>query len=84
MQGGDSKYNAQLLIDCLKGKPGPISDTLILNAGLAIYLYGLSQSKEQGIAMAKAAHKNGSGFKLIQQLTNTKAPEIKISETPNE
>ena len=68
LQGGAPENNAQILQTTLAGKPGPIADTLILNAGLANYLYGVCASKEEGIARAKEAHATGNAYKLLQNL----------------
>ena len=47
--GGDAKYNAQLL----KNPPEGLKNTLILNAAVALFLYGLARSIEEGVQIAK-------------------------------
>ncbi len=65
LRGGDAKMNAQLLLDTFKGKPGPIADTLILNAAVALYLYGLHASKRAAIAHARDILYSGAVLTLL-------------------
>lgn len=65
LRGGDAKMNAQLLIDAFEGKPGPIADTLILNAAVAIYLYGIAPTVHQGVQIVKDCIQQN---KAIEQL----------------
>lgn len=67
LEGGDPKLNAKLLIEALKGKPGPIADTLIFNAGVAVYVYGLADSIEEGIEQARAAQQAGKAMEVIEK-----------------
>ena len=59
--------NAELLLDALGGKSGPISDTLILNAGVAVYVYGLAETVEEGIEKARVAQKEGKALEIIEK-----------------
>ena len=68
LQGGDAQHNADVLRACLQGAPGSIANTLILNAGVAHYIYGLSDSIQAGITHAKQAHQTGLGYRVLQQL----------------
>lgn len=67
LRGGDAKTNAALLIQTFKGKTGPIADTLILNAGVALYLYGLASSIDQGISIAHENLASSTVNNLLQQ-----------------
>lgn len=49
LQGGDAARNAKIL----KHPTGAILDTLILNVGVALFLYGRAQSVEEGVEIAK-------------------------------
>ncbi|HSX11393.1 MAG TPA: anthranilate phosphoribosyltransferase [Chlamydiales bacterium] len=49
LQGGDAKRNAELL----RKPTTAIRDTLILNAGVALFLYGPARSLEEGVQIAK-------------------------------
>ncbi|MCH9613821.1 MAG: Anthranilate phosphoribosyltransferase [Chlamydiia bacterium] len=62
LKGGDASLNIKLLKEALTGKEGAIFDTLVLNAGVAVYVYGKAASIEEGIALAKKAAKDGSAW----------------------
>ena len=68
LRGGDAEMNAQLLIDVFKGKGGAIADTLILNAGVAVYLYGIASTVQEGIALVKEAIQNNQVVELVAKL----------------
>ncbi len=68
LKGRDAQHNASVLMACLKGEPGPIADTLILNAGAAHYLYGRSSTLHEGIVAAKKAHLKGLGYQQLQRI----------------
>ncbi len=67
IQGGAPEINAKLLLDALSGKTGAIADTLILNAAVALWVYGMYTSIEQAIPIVKENLINGSAFKLLQR-----------------
>lgn len=68
LQGGTAATNAEHIKYALMGNPGPITDTLILNAGLANYIYGRCDTKKEGIALAKDAHAKGAAYQLLESL----------------
>ena len=68
LQGGSAEKNAEIIKSSLSGHPGPVSDTLVLNAGLANYIYGLCDTKEAGIALARDAHAKGAAYQLLQKI----------------
>lgn len=53
LKGGDAKENAKLLKEALSGIPTRITDTLILNAGVALFLYGPARTIQEGVDIAK-------------------------------
>ncbi|MGE0197268.1 MAG: anthranilate phosphoribosyltransferase [Simkaniaceae bacterium] len=67
LQGGDKEINAQLLEKALGGEEGPIADTLILNAGVALYALGLMQTIEEGIFLSRARLKSGKALELLNK-----------------
>lgn len=69
--GGDAKYNAQLL----KDPPEGLKNTLILNAAVALFLYGLANSIEEGVQIAK--RKNHSLKDAIRKRPKAVIAEIK-------
>jgi len=67
LKGGSAKENAMILLDVFNGKPGAIADTLIFNAAVAIYIYGITQSIEQAIVMVKDNIKTGKVINLLNK-----------------
>lgn len=49
LKGGDAKYNAAIL----KNPMGAILDALVLNAGVALFLVGLTKTVIEGVQMAR-------------------------------
>lgn len=68
LQGGNAKMNAALIRQALAGEHNPLADTLILNAAIALYIYGLAESIEEGVMLAKSAHRNQFAIDLLDQL----------------
>lgn len=69
LQGGDAAYNRHLLAAILAGKQmGPIADTIALNAGAALYIYGMVSDIGSGVAMALEALKRGKPYQQLQQV----------------
>ena len=67
LRGKDAAYNAQCIIEALTGKESPFTDTIAFNAGVAVYLYGITDSILEGIEMAKIHLKEKRGFHLLNQ-----------------
>lgn len=67
LKGGDAVKNAELLAHALHGKPGAITDTILLNAAMAIYLYGLTDNLAAALAQARQALHAGKAIKLLTQ-----------------
>lgn len=68
LRGGSAKENAHKIIEIFNGKSNAISDSLILNAGLANHLYGITGSLEEGIQLARTKLADGSAAQLVQTL----------------
>lgn len=68
IRGGDASENAQILLDVLKGKPGPYFDTTILNAGLGFFANGKVETIEEGIDLARALIADGSALAKLRAL----------------
>jgi anthranilate phosphoribosyltransferase len=72
LQGGSAAVNAELLRKALQGsqcRQGiAIANTLIFNAAVAIYLYGLESSIEAAIRLATEKLFDGSALTLLTQL----------------
>lgn len=67
IQGGAPEINAKLLLETLSGKTGAIADTLILNAAVALWVYGMYASIEEAIPPVKENLMNGNALKLLQR-----------------
>ena len=69
LKGGDSAYNAERLRGVLDGsESGPHRDALLLGAGLALEVCGVSDDLAGGIAAAGAALDAGAGRELLANL----------------
>ncbi len=71
LQGGDADTNAKLLLGAFSlensKKSKAIRDTLILNAAVALYLYGLSPSIFEAINHATEKLQSGSAMLLLEK-----------------
>lgn len=67
LKGGDVEMNTRKLIATLQGKKGPLADTLILNAGVALFLTERAPSIESGISFARHALESGKGFETLER-----------------
>lgn len=83
LAGGDRMYNAQMLIKTLNGTHTGISDSLALNAGAALWVYGKADSLVAGVKLAKERLVMGDIIKLnkLQQIVHRKyqAPQKRKS-----
>jgi anthranilate phosphoribosyltransferase len=66
LRGGDAATNAQILLEMFSGKRGAIADTLILNAAVALWLYGTYPSIADALPYAKENLYNGSALTLLK------------------
>lgn len=78
--GGDSKVNADILLRVLKGEKGAFRDTVLLNAGLAIFTSGTVQHISDGINKARESIDSGAAYEklclLVEQTTKLKKEVI--------
>lgn len=84
LAGGDRMFNAQMLIKTLNdGVTTGISDSLALNAGAALFVYGKAASLVEGVRMAQARLVQGNIIPLnkLQQIVHRKysAPQKRKS-----
>lgn len=70
LRGRDPVYNAQLLLDSLSGAKSQrcriIAETLILNAAVALNVYGIQHSLQDAVDQAYNSLYNGSALHLLQ------------------
>ena len=57
-----------MVLDVLSGKTGPARDIVLLNAGAAIYVAGITASHQQGITLAAQSIDSGAAMLKLEQL----------------
>lgn len=68
IRGGDSKENAEILVNVLKGEKGAYRDTVLLNAGIGIFTAGKAHSLKEGIHVAEEIIDSGAAYGKLQSL----------------
>lgn len=68
IQGGDVEENANILLSVLNNEKGPYLDTVLLNAGLALFANGKAKSIQDGIEMARESIASGAALKRLNNL----------------
>ena len=68
LKGGEAEVNAKILLDVYSGKKGAVADTLIFNAAVGSYIYGQSDSIEDGVQRATETLSSGQVLELITEL----------------
>jgi len=66
--GGYARENAEILRNVLKGKKGAYRDTVLLNAGIGIYVGGKAKSIQHGVEMAEELIDSGAAFEKLNRL----------------
>lgn len=64
----DAQASKAMILDVLAGKAGGARDIVLLNAGAAIYVAGLVDSLQDGIAKAAETLDNGKAQQKLEQL----------------
>ena len=65
--GGDADRNAQIALEILSGEESTRSDLVYLNTGAALYLYGITDSIEEGYKKARDVAKSGNAMKTLKK-----------------
>ena len=69
IEGAAPAENAKITTNILKGiEKGPKRDTVLLNAGAAIYIGGKADSFEDGVKLAAKLIDDGSAYKTLEKL----------------
>jgi anthranilate phosphoribosyltransferase len=72
LKGGTAAENAAILRDVLSGRlAGPVTDTVVLNAGAALHVAGLAPSIAEGCKLAAEAIKAGKPMETLQKWVET-------------
>jgi anthranilate phosphoribosyltransferase len=68
IKGGGSSENAAILQDVLEGKEGAHLDTVLFNAGIALYAHGSVSSVAEGVKAARDSIVSGKAKNALQAL----------------
>jgi anthranilate phosphoribosyltransferase len=68
IRGGDSKENAEILLEILKGEKGARRDTVLLNAGIGIFANGAAGTIEEGVKLAAESIDSGAALGKLENL----------------
>jgi anthranilate phosphoribosyltransferase len=71
LRGGTAEENARALRAALTERAGPVREALVLGAGLALEVTGLSGSMSEGIERARGAIADGSAGRVLGALGGT-------------
>lgn len=66
--GGDAKENAEILYSVLNNEPSAYLDTVLLNAGLALFANGHSKTIKDGIRDARESISSGAAIEKLNVL----------------
>lgn len=69
----DAQESKALVLAVLSGEAGPARDIVLLNAGAAIYVAGVADSLQAGIALAGKAIDNGAALSKLNGLIESTA-----------
>ena len=66
VRGGNAEENAAILLNVLRGIPGPHLDVVLLNAGAALRVADRTGSIEEGIALARETIASGRALQMLE------------------
>ncbi len=66
--GGEVEENARIVTDVLSGTKGPTRDIVLMNAGAAILVGGLTDSLGEGMRLAAEAIDSGKAMEKLEEL----------------
>lgn len=66
IRGGNAEENAVIMRELLAGKESAYFDTVILNAGIGFFAYGLAETMKKGIEMAKDSIFSGRAMEKLE------------------
>ncbi len=68
IRGGTPEKNAQILLQILKGDPGPTRDVVLLNGAAVFVASGNASNLREGIEMARESIDSGKAMKKLEGL----------------
>lgn len=72
LQGDSIAENKNILMQVFQGMEGPVADSLALNAGMGLYIYGKCDSLEEGFYVARENLRRGVVMNLIKACAREK------------
>lgn len=66
IRGGDATENAEILRSILRGEQSAYLDTVLLNAGIGFFAYGLADTMKDGIEMARHSITSGRAMAKLE------------------
>lgn len=66
--GGTPQENAQITRDILSGKQGPQRETVLMNAGAALYIAGKADSMPEGVKLAAELIDSGKALETMEKI----------------
>jgi len=82
IKGGAPERNAEIVLEILRGEPGPRTDIAVLNAGAAIMLGEAARGLEEGIEMARDALRSGAAMHKLEELRRLTSTAAKPGKRP--
>ncbi|HTY35580.1 MAG TPA: anthranilate phosphoribosyltransferase [Bacteroidota bacterium] len=65
LRGADAQRNAEIILQVLSGQEGAPSDIAMLNAGAALFVAGVAEDLQTGVARARDSVRSGSAMKKL-------------------
>lgn len=76
--GGDAKENADILYSVLNNEPSAYLDTVLLNAGLALFANGHSKTIKDGIKDARESISSGAALEKLNGLIDYSQDKVGV------
>lgn len=75
IRGGTAAENAEILLRVLRGEAGPYRDTVLLNAGIALFAEGRVETIREGIERSAESIDSGRALEKLHYLQRMKQQE---------
>lgn len=80
IRGGDAAKNAAEIRRAFQDHATPVRDTILLNAGAAIYVGEVAMSLEEGVSLAREVVRSGLAIKKLNELCTREATAMTVVE----
>lgn len=74
LRGGEPKENAEIIRRCFAGgdgAKGPLAEAIALNAGAALYVYGIAKTVKEGFVVAMEKLETGEALEKLELFAET-------------